>query len=61
VFHELSENGLANIHSSLSRACHPGPNRAESATRPSENIQIEKSGIAPNKMIPRGLFAIEKV
>jgi hypothetical protein len=26
-----------------------------------ENIQIEKSGIAPKQMIPRGLFEIEKV
>jgi len=61
VFHELRENGLTNVHSSLSRARRPMMIGTEQYPAKPENIQIEKSELAPKPLTQRDLLALEKV
>jgi hypothetical protein len=48
VLHELCENGLANVHYSLSRAHRPSYNVLNSTPENREKAQIEKSKPARN-------------
>jgi hypothetical protein len=61
MLHELSENGLANVHYPLSRG---GPQHRTVLNRTWRNlkkVQIEKSKALLNLLTPKDLFAIEKV
>jgi hypothetical protein len=61
VLHELSENGLANVHYPLSRGRRPRLNVLKSTPETAEKVQIEKSNILHNILTQRNLFALEKV
>jgi hypothetical protein len=61
VLHELSENGLANVHSSLSRARRQCQNVLKSTPQKWKTVQIEKSQLLRNPLTQSDLFAPEKV
>jgi hypothetical protein len=61
VLHELSENGLANVHSSLSRARRPRQNVLKSTASKRKTVQIEKSNILRNPLTQSDLLVSEKV
>jgi hypothetical protein len=60
VVHELSKNGLAGIHPSLS-AIGQGAAAAAFLPRAPRKVQIEKSAIPPTALIQRTLSNSEKV
>jgi hypothetical protein len=61
VLHELSENGLADVHSSLSGAHRLRQSVLKSTPENPEKVQIEKSKILHNQLTQGDLFAPEKV
>lgn len=58
---ELSENGLTNVHASLSRASRSAAKTRQKRPEYQENFQIEKSSFPRKLMIQQALFASEKV
>jgi hypothetical protein len=61
VLHELSENGLANVHYSLSRAVPPCRVNQKTPRKTMKQVQIEKSQIRRNPLIYSSLFVVKKV
>jgi len=61
MLHELSENGLANVHYPLSREGRQPRNVLNITYTKLKKVQIEKSKILLNLLTQRDLFAPEKV
>jgi hypothetical protein len=61
MLHELSENGLANVHYPLSRGGRPHRTVLNRTWRKLKKVQIEKSKILLNLLTQGDLFALEKV
>jgi hypothetical protein len=61
MFHKLSENGLANVHASLSRASRSAAKTRQKRSACQKNFQIEKSWFPPKLLIQSDLSACKKV
>jgi hypothetical protein len=59
--HELSENSLADIHPSLSAIATPVFAPAVLGSIRPGKVEIEKSTISPNPLIPSSLLAGENI
>jgi hypothetical protein len=61
VVHELSKNGLAGIHPSLSAIGQSARRSGLSPARAQRRVQIEKSILPANTLIPSWLVDFQKV